>query len=330
MFETKLKWDLSGQWLRNWCNAPEMRQFGMTCDNGSLLKFSPQFGSGVIDHTVLQKDALSVMLIDCTLKSDIKLNIASHSQLYGFYFDFSEGPAIACLAPFFKSRDHHYVSYGCLSPQRGSLLQIAKRIHIQGINILIQKDFFQETIRNCDKLKMLATDKFEGYTTINKKMFRIFKEATDYNRGIELNSFDNVFLKANIYQLLHLFLSHIICERQLNDPQITDPEKKIVILDRIIQEERLDDLPSIDDAAKEVALCPSRFKELFKKIFDKSYYRYYKELRLNRAKKMLQHPQIEIEDIAATFGYHTTASFVKAFSLEYGLTPQQFREKQLL
>lgn len=64
---------------------------------------------------------------------------------------------------------------------------------------------------------------------------------------------------------------------------------------------------------------------LFKKKFNKNFSDYLWELRLNKAKDMLLHSSMPIDQISVRVGYINVSSFRRKFKQETGITPSQFR-----
>ncbi|PZF74834.1 helix-turn-helix domain-containing protein [Taibaiella soli] len=333
MLETKLNWDLSGDWKRGWCNAPEIKQFGLKPTVGSLLHLPSALGTGTIEHVELQRSRLAVVLYDCKLNFDGVLNWTTDKRIYCIYFDFSKGVAFAHFGAPSQNKERYFTSYDCLPPPdipiAGYQFQTEAGVRVNAINVLIEEKFFEEMAQQwtSSARELFIRGNFWGYTAIDKRMFRIFQETKDAPPKKDLGTSDVFFLKANTYRLLYFFLSNLLQERC---PKVTETEERLMKLDKKIRGERLDDLPSIDNAAKEVAVCPSKFKELFKKIFCKPYYQYYKEIRLNKATEMLQDHRYNIKEVAIALGYQTTNAFSKAFHSKNGVSPQQFRQKHQL
>lgn len=64
---------------------------------------------------------------------------------------------------------------------------------------------------------------------------------------------------------------------------------------------------------------------LFKKKFNKNFSDYLWELRLDKAKDMLLHSSMPIDQISVRVGYINVSSFRRKFKQETGITPSQFR-----
>jgi transcriptional regulator GlxA family with amidase domain len=80
------------------------------------------------------------------------------------------------------------------------------------------------------------------------------------------------------------------------------------------------------EIAESVRLSPSRLRELFKDQTGTSLARYRRELRLERAKHLLEATFLSIKEIAASVGLTSVGHFVSDFKKAYGMTPSEYAE----
>lgn len=82
---------------------------------------------------------------------------------------------------------------------------------------------------------------------------------------------------------------------------------------------------------KELAFLTNRsestFKRDFKKWYDQSPAKYFRQKKLERAKKLLPILDLAISGIAYDCGFETPAHFTKCFHDEYGFSPSAFRKE---
>ncbi|HHW93481.1 MAG TPA: response regulator [Clostridiaceae bacterium] len=74
-------------------------------------------------------------------------------------------------------------------------------------------------------------------------------------------------------------------------------------------------------------VTPNYLCRRFKELTNSSPMEYLTRLRLEKAKNLLQDPSYSVEVIAQKAGYNSRRSFSRAFNREYGLSPQDFRNK---
>ncbi|OKS86034.1 helix-turn-helix domain-containing protein [Mucilaginibacter polytrichastri] len=79
--------------------------------------------------------------------------------------------------------------------------------------------------------------------------------------------------------------------------------------------------------AAELGLSEWTIKQLAMKLFGKSIYQQFIDLRMNKATALLTGTDMSVRDIAFTLGYDNEAYFSKAFSQIHTLTPTAYRKK---
>ncbi|MEW6506070.1 MAG: GlxA family transcriptional regulator, partial [Chloroflexota bacterium] len=85
---------------------------------------------------------------------------------------------------------------------------------------------------------------------------------------------------------------------------------------------------SLEDLASRVRLSRRQVERLFRRHIGCSPVRYYRELRLERAKLLLAQTQIPIVEIAISCGFASASHFSKCYRDEYGLSPVQARRSE--
>lgn len=89
-----------------------------------------------------------------------------------------------------------------------------------------------------------------------------------------------------------------------------------------------DELPKLEDAAKECLMSVSKFSRLFKKIFDNTYAVFFWDIRLEHACRLLENG-MAVKEAAISCGYGNLPGFSKAFKLKYKCSPSAYRDKFL-
>jgi transcriptional regulator GlxA family with amidase domain len=81
------------------------------------------------------------------------------------------------------------------------------------------------------------------------------------------------------------------------------------------------------EIAQSVRLSPAHLRELFKGETGTSITRYRRELRLERAKHLLETTFLSVKEVAASVGLTSVGHFVTDFKKAYGTTPSQYAER---
>jgi transcriptional regulator GlxA family with amidase domain len=84
---------------------------------------------------------------------------------------------------------------------------------------------------------------------------------------------------------------------------------------------------SVSTLSKHVNLSPTRLRQLFKVETGCSPMRYLRDLRMQRAERLLRDTFLSIKEITLLIGVRDVSHFVRDFKKVVGLTPREFREK---
>jgi len=91
-------------------------------------------------------------------------------------------------------------------------------------------------------------------------------------------------------------------------------------------EKHLDQKVSRDDLAALVHLHPTYFDRAFRNMYGVTPMQMLRDLRLRRARQLLESTEQSLAAIAATCGFTDATYFGRMFRLQYGQTPGQYRE----
>jgi transcriptional regulator GlxA family with amidase domain len=78
------------------------------------------------------------------------------------------------------------------------------------------------------------------------------------------------------------------------------------------------------EIAEAVRLSPSRLRELFKDETGTSLARYRRQLRLERAKHLLETTFLSVKEVAASVGLTSVGHFISDFKKAYLMTPSEY------
>ncbi|WP_282938359.1 response regulator [Paenibacillus sp. RC67] len=84
---------------------------------------------------------------------------------------------------------------------------------------------------------------------------------------------------------------------------------------------------SLEKVASVVFLNPVYFSQLFKQKTGQGYKEYVIQLRIERAKELLQDPYLKIADVAERVGYQDMRHFTQVFRKKSTLTPTEYRKQ---
>ena len=129
-------------------------------------------------------------------------------------------------------------------------------------------------------------------------------------------------IKKNILKASYIF----DIEENLNNINI-DSELIVKVKDYISKNYMKDIL--VDDIAGYVFLNSSYLCTVFKREVGTTIVNYITNYRLNKAMEFLERKDIKIADIAKKVGYNNISYFNSIFRQKIGLTPNQYRKREL-
>ncbi len=86
---------------------------------------------------------------------------------------------------------------------------------------------------------------------------------------------------------------------------------------------------SIQTVAQHVFLHPSYLSRVYKTESGESFSDYVLRVRMEKAVALLKNKGMKVYDISSELGYSQTQHFIKMFKKQFGLTPQEYRERML-
>ena len=75
-------------------------------------------------------------------------------------------------------------------------------------------------------------------------------------------------------------------------------------------------------------MTPVWLSKLFKKELGKTFLEYLTDIRMERAKRMLEEVQFKVYEVSSQVGYKDPVHFAKLFKKQTGYTPSEYRKLQ--
>ena len=108
------------------------------------------------------------------------------------------------------------------------------------------------------------------------------------------------------------------------NPALHDKRVRAAI---VAMQDTLDAPLHIAELASDIGLSTRHLERVFKEVFDETPAKFYKRLRSNRARAMIEETQMPIVEIAIANGFATSSSLSEAIKREYGMTATQLRTR---
>lgn len=137
------------------------------------------------------------------------------------------------------------------------------------------------------------------------------------------------YLRAKVTELFMLTLEHLRHAVPLagNGLRLTDRDAQCLRhAQRLLQGQA--QMPSLEQLARLVGINRCKLALGFKHLFGVTIGEYHRDLRLEKAREMLETRGLSIGCVASTVGYADAGSFSKAFRARYGHLPSRVRPKK--
>ncbi len=92
-------------------------------------------------------------------------------------------------------------------------------------------------------------------------------------------------------------------------------------------QENLQEKCSLKQFAEVARLSERQINELFQAEFEMPPCSYFKELRLEKAKRLLLNSALSIKEVRTHIGYSDASDFTRDFKKKYGAAPSHYREQ---
>lgn len=140
-----------------------------------------------------------------------------------------------------------------------------------------------------------------------------------------MDVFDKPALEGKLEFLMNVFgLFMQECGAQKETVSKTGELARMV--KRIVDEEYMSNLISLEYVAEKVHKNPSYISKVFKNEFDCNFSAYVTDRRLEKSKELLADPLVKVYEIAETLGWADVSNFIKVFKKKFGISPDEYRK----
>ncbi|SDW98211.1 AraC family transcriptional regulator [Paenibacillus sp. CF384] len=153
-----------------------------------------------------------------------------------------------------------------------------------------------------------------------EKVFMEFMESADARMHSLPRS---ILTRAKSLELLYIILNSAL--RQKNAQK--DVAKSDVFLDMLTRVVQSPEEPlTLQQMADELHMHPTYVSNRFKELFGKSPLQVQREMRIQKAKTLLETSDLSVTEISQRLGYSELQNFTRLFKSYVGIAPTQFRE----
>lgn len=136
-----------------------------------------------------------------------------------------------------------------------------------------------------------------------------------------------IYLESKAKEIVTLTLENEVIKRKDTTRKIklnkSDLSKMYLV--KKIMIENMENPPSILELSKMVGLNTYKLKVGFKEMFGTTIFGYLRDIRMEKARLLLENHELNINEIANEVGYSNPSHFATAFRKKYDVTPSHFR-----
>ncbi|MFT3705069.1 MAG: helix-turn-helix transcriptional regulator [Agriterribacter sp.] len=144
----------------------------------------------------------------------------------------------------------------------------------------------------------------------------------EIDQNLYENRPNNLLLHSRALELCYQILNRVEKRNSKTAAKIhPDDIEKLNEVKKRLSEGYESACPPIEEVAKEIGMSPTKFKKLFKQMFGDSYYQFYKNVRMYKAKEMLQEHNMNVSEVGYRLGYNNLSKFSRAFKEKFHITP---------
>jgi AraC-like DNA-binding protein len=301
--------------------------------NGNQLVLPPLLGVGRVEYYDLNA-AFSIAIIDCFFRKDIQLHqiVIAGSDGYKVLFNASDDPvhingektetlsmgSSMADSIFFTS----YTAAATIHIKRGQHLKLIALYfrHGWGVKYLAQNSIPVRVSR----LKQFANyEPMQFSTCMDLKSSVFVKEMFLVKAPRRILS---RILEGYAYQLMALFFNTLV-EEEIGEKRIISQDAmRIILLKEELEQNLYEPILTIEEAAQRCLVSRTKFLRLFNDLFQKSYGAFFVERKIELAKDLLDQGH-SVMDAGYKVGYVNVSHFIKAFRVQYGITPGAYQQQ---
>ncbi len=114
--------------------------------------------------------------------------------------------------------------------------------------------------------------------------------------------------------------------RTIRDQKEEQSDSAVKRAKTYIQEHYSNDI-SLDEVSREVNISPYYFSKLFKEEAGENFIEYLTNVRIGKAKEMLENPVLSIKEVSILSGYADPNYFSRIFKKQTDMTPSEYKAR---
>lgn len=331
LLEVHNQWTLDNTWLTSITRFFECVIGKKIIVTNNVLELPFKIGVGKMYHWDIE-EGISAAYWECVFNETIQfyhLPEKDHNN-YTFFIDFAHDTNTVTYngrTTRFGLNGNHTVY--CSSSQSDIEYCARRNRPIKALAITVDKNYFEEKPEYHEFLeqgKIIDWRQFDIFAKINKE---ILMNLVNLRNLIHQGDINMLYLKGKIFYILSLLLDTFIHKKASGKKISLEEIEKLIVLNKAIEKAYYNPLPEIHMVAAELHMSESKFKQIFKEVYNNSYYQYHMDQRLLLSKEFLRQRQIDISQITVQIGYSNSSHFSRAFKNKFGISPMHYHERYM-
>lgn len=155
-----------------------------------------------------------------------------------------------------------------------------------------------------------------------------YRIISDIYTAVASDLRSNLHIKAEVFLLIAEFFRKISSRsaQEILESKVLYYDK-IMMAEKILNENLNGIFPGVETIARKVALSESTLKRYFKTVFNKSLNEYYLEIKMEHAKRLMLEKPVTVNEVAAMLNYEKVSSFIETFKKHHGYSPGHLKRK---
>ncbi|MDR6224131.1 helix-turn-helix transcriptional regulator [Desmospora profundinema] len=134
-----------------------------------------------------------------------------------------------------------------------------------------------------------------------------------------------LYLESKCMELLALRLKRLWDKGESGEAPMGAEDLRQVEQACCILNEEMEDPPAVAELARRVCLNEWKLRRGFRQLYGTTVVRCLRDLRMERARRLLEETEHNVTEIACVVGYSHTSHFIASFKKKYGVTPKVYR-----
>lgn len=287
---------------------------------GTLYSIPVELGKGVY-WVYGQKDLYDIKIHDFYFYEDSFFDLEARESLGICFYESISGEE---LSPFRR------LASGCvkcfIGGDRPCMALVHKNIPIRTIEIEIMPTYYEKYLKEI--FPDTYIDPREAFHNISwvdnfPEMICLLHQVWNY-RGNGMAA--KLFYEGKVAEALSLIIEYNCKQKGIQEVQVSKQDMKSLnnVIDYMNDHFNCD--LSIEHLCRIACMGRTKFKTLFKQVFECTVTEYIGQRRFSHAENLLASTDFTIKQIASTIGYSNAGRFASAFKKNSGLFPAEYRK----